>query len=286
VILEDDGSDTPNLEAAAIFILVDANADPPSGPSKKPWYDIEDECFLEEDLHPVPPLEQKALVSTRTSMSAQDQRHPLRDSPRSLQDQRNLHDNDKITRNISDTTPESKDKVGEGWNADSVAELEREVQQSLDGQEKVPPTSAPGSICRDRPSTEPQHPQIDQEDDQNKLSHSRLEELRRSSLLYSQDQEEPQEQEQPKEVTVELMREEEKNGNNEQREPQGENQECQDGNKELSSDNYPHGSDCNHKTSEQDDEDPRPAKRRKLLLSPTPNNALTPNEPISIDNNQ
>jgi hypothetical protein len=67
VILEDDGSDTPDLEAAAISISVDAITDPPSEPSKEPWYDVKDECFVDEDLPPIPPFEQKALASTPPS---------------------------------------------------------------------------------------------------------------------------------------------------------------------------------------------------------------------------
>jgi hypothetical protein len=112
-----------------------------------------------------------------------------------------------------------------------------------------------------------------------------LEGLRPSSPLCRQDQEEPQKQEQREEITIELVKEEGNDGNNEPREPQGEKQQYQEGNKELNSDNYSDGSDCSYSTSEEDDKDPRPAKRRKHAPSPTTNNTLTPNEPTSINNN-
>jgi len=66
VILEDDELDTPDLEAAVIFISVDAGADPPSELSKGPWWDVEDECYINDDLRPIPLLEQEGLTSVPT----------------------------------------------------------------------------------------------------------------------------------------------------------------------------------------------------------------------------
>jgi hypothetical protein len=86
----------------------------------------------------------------------------------------------------------------------------------------VPSTGVPtpSALCPYRPSIEPAHPQIDQEDDQSRTSHGRLEELRRGSPLRSQDQDEPQQQR----LAVELMREE-GDYNNKKRELQGEKQQ-------------------------------------------------------------
>jgi hypothetical protein len=106
VILEDDKSDTPDPEAAAVSVLIDAHFKP----STELWYNIEDKCFVDEDLRPIPPLEQRGLASTPISTPAQDQPHSVRHSP-------------------------AKDKDGEGWSND-IAEFEKEVQRSLQGQEK------------------------------------------------------------------------------------------------------------------------------------------------------
>jgi hypothetical protein len=68
VILEDDVSDTPSLKAAAICA---AGADPAFEPTKAtdppghgPWWDVEDDCFIDDDLCLYPPLEQERLAST------------------------------------------------------------------------------------------------------------------------------------------------------------------------------------------------------------------------------
>jgi hypothetical protein len=71
VILEDDGPDTPNPEAAAVSASVDAGADSAFGLSKpidrsdhEAWYDVEAGCYVDEELCPFPPLEQESLAST------------------------------------------------------------------------------------------------------------------------------------------------------------------------------------------------------------------------------
>ena len=46
------------------------------------------------------------------------------------------------------------------------------------------------------------------------------------------------------------------------------------------------GSDCSYNTSDEDGENPRPVKRRKLPLSPTDNTLTPPNEPTSVDDDQ
>jgi hypothetical protein len=60
VILEDNKSDIPepDPEAAAVSASVDTGADPASELSKGPWYDGEDKCYIDNDLHLIPLLEQ------------------------------------------------------------------------------------------------------------------------------------------------------------------------------------------------------------------------------------
>jgi len=64
VVLGDDESDTPKPVPEAVAVSIDAGADPASELSKKPWWDAEDECYVDDDLHPIPPLEQEGLTST------------------------------------------------------------------------------------------------------------------------------------------------------------------------------------------------------------------------------
>jgi hypothetical protein len=82
VVLEDDEADTPEPapEAAAVSVSVDAGADPSSELSKGPWWDVEDECYIDDDLRLIPLLEQEGLAS----MPALAQPHPYHDPPGSL----------------------------------------------------------------------------------------------------------------------------------------------------------------------------------------------------------
>jgi len=87
VILEDNKSNTPDPEAAAVSALVDASADSASKLSKlihlsyhEAWYDIDNCCYIDKELRPVPPLEQEGLASTLV----QGQPYTLYYSPRPL----------------------------------------------------------------------------------------------------------------------------------------------------------------------------------------------------------
>jgi hypothetical protein len=268
VILEDDESDTLDLEAAAVSALELGNPIDPSGHDL--WYDVEDARYVDGDLRPFPPLNQEGLPSTL----AQEQPHSRHHSPRSTQDQSDLHDK-RITRSTSEdpvthTPLESSNDGGDGWSTENTAELEKQVQPALEDQEKVSSPGASGSLLPRRNSAGLSRRQADQEFDQNVTSYGGLEELRRGTPLRSQDQgEEPQEQQQRQEVVEEAMREEEDDGDNEEREPRGEKRGekrgRQDRNEEISRDSHhSEDSDCRHNTSDEDDEDPRPAKRRKL----------------------
>jgi hypothetical protein len=102
------------------------------------------------------------------------------------------------------------DEDGGGGREENVSELERDMLLAFEEQEKSSSSTAPSSPCPHRHSTEPSHPQIDQEHDQSATNYGRLEELGYGSPLGSQDQEEEEPQEQ-QEVGVEAMREEDHN---------------------------------------------------------------------------
>lgn len=65
VVLGDDKSDTPEPvpKAAAVSISVDADANPASELSEGPWWDVKDECYVDDDLRLIPPLKQEGLAS-------------------------------------------------------------------------------------------------------------------------------------------------------------------------------------------------------------------------------
>jgi hypothetical protein len=70
VIPEDGESNTPDPEATAVSTLADTGAGSPFELDKsidlssEAWYDVEDECFVDEDLCLFPLLEQEGLAST------------------------------------------------------------------------------------------------------------------------------------------------------------------------------------------------------------------------------
>ena len=186
MILEDDEPDTPypaaDSEAASISASVNAGAVPafelsePADPSgREAWWDIEDGCFVDEDLHPLPPLEQEGLAST----PAQAQPHSRRRSPKSSQDQTSPHGDDGTTRSASEEParqplPTLLEKDGEGGSGGNASGLERDMQLAFEAQEEL--SAASPSSPRPRRSAEPPHPRIDQDRDQ-----GRLEELGHSS---------------------------------------------------------------------------------------------------------
>ena len=54
VVLEDDESYIPEPVPEAVSVSVDAGADPASGLSKGPWWDAEDECYVDDDFYLIP----------------------------------------------------------------------------------------------------------------------------------------------------------------------------------------------------------------------------------------
>jgi hypothetical protein len=65
VTLEDDEPETPDPEATAERIK------PTEPPDHGPWWDVEDGCFVGDDLCPIPLLEQDGLASTPTLAQGQ-----------------------------------------------------------------------------------------------------------------------------------------------------------------------------------------------------------------------
>jgi hypothetical protein len=85
------------------------------------------------------------------------------------------------------TLPKPLDEDSGGGSEENVSELERDMLLAFEEQEK---SSLATATCSPQPpyhSTEQSHPRIDQEHDQSGTNYSRLEELRYSSPLRSQD---------------------------------------------------------------------------------------------------
>ena len=78
MVLEDGESDPPKPapHAAAVSVSVNASADPAFKLSKGPWWDVEDEYYVDDDLRPIPPLEQEGLGSTPALAQPHSHHHP------------------------------------------------------------------------------------------------------------------------------------------------------------------------------------------------------------------
>ncbi|CZR65297.1 uncharacterized protein PAC_15197 [Phialocephala subalpina] len=231
---------------------------PTDPPGHGPWWDVEDGCFVDDDLRPIPPLEQEGLAST----PAQGQPHFHHHPPGPSHGRINQHSDDRITRSalnvpVSYTLPQPLDENG-GGNDENTTELGRDMQLAFGEQEKWFSATAPRSPGPQPQSAEPSHPPIDQEHDQGGTGYGRLEELGHCSPLRSQDQEEPQEQQQ-QDVVVDAMREGDYDYDGEWRH--------QDDAEEVNSGiHQSESSDHSHDTNDEDDGDPRPAKRQKRSL--------------------
>jgi hypothetical protein len=169
-----------------------------------------------------------------------------------------------------------------------VHDLERDMLLAFKEQEKsssATALSSPQSPCC---YTKQSSPQIGQEDDQGDTSYCRLDKLGYSSPLREQDhgEEELQEQhpqQQQQEVAVQAMREEEDGDDDDDddddndREQWGEKRQHQDEIEQIRTNVYhSKNSGYSHDTSNED-EDPRPAKRRGFRLR-RPRSLTPPNE--------
>jgi hypothetical protein len=257
VVLGDDEADTPEPAPQAAAVSVDASTDPAPKLSEGPWWDVEDECYVDDDFCPIPPLEQEGLAST----PALAQPHPHHDPPGPSQDQISQHDDGMggaPDEPAPLTLPQPLSENGGGGSNESASELERDLQLASEEQEKSTSAPAPGSPRPSRPSAEPLHPHTAQEHDRGGTGCGRSEELGRGPPRRSQDRgEEAQEQQQRQKVAVELMREDHGGDREEPGEQHPDETEIGNGIQHLEA------SDCSRDESDEDDEDPRPAKRRK-----------------------
>jgi len=157
-----------------------------------------------------------------------------------------------------------------GHSGENVSDLERDMLLAFEEQEKsssATALSSPQPPCR---YTEQLSPQIDQEDDQGDTSHSRLNELGYGSPLREQDHGEEEPQQQQQEVAVQAVREDDSvddgDDDDDDGEQQGEKRRHQDEIEQIHTNvYYSKNSGHSHNTSSED-EDPRPAKRRKFRL--------------------
>jgi hypothetical protein len=192
VILEDDESNTPDPEAAAVSASVDAGADSAFGLSKpidpsdhEALYDVEAGCYVDEELPPGLEPGQEGLAA---STPVHDHGHSRYHSPRPSHDGIGQRDDDGNTQRTSKepaphSLPKPLDEEGGGGSEENVSELERDMLLAFEEQEKSSSATAPSSARPPRHSVEPSHPQIDQEHEQGGTSYSSLEGLRHSSPL-------------------------------------------------------------------------------------------------------
>lgn len=177
--------------------------------------------------------------------------------------------------------PELLDEDGGGHSGENVSDFERDMLLAFEELEKSSSATAPSSARLYRHSTEQSYPRIDQEHGQGGTSHSRLEELGFCSPPRNQDQDEgeqQQQQQQQQEVASEAMREEEEeegDDDNREQEQRGKKRWRHDKAEEGSGFHHSKSSGDGRDTSSENDEDPRPVKRRKLRLAPA-HEGLTP----------
>ncbi|KAH6700701.1 hypothetical protein BKA61DRAFT_208150 [Leptodontidium sp. MPI-SDFR-AT-0119] len=290
VILVEDEGDTPGRTADSEAPSTSANTRPVpalelsqhADPSNHtPWWDVEEGCFVYEDLHPLPSLDHEGLAST----PAQDQPPSRRHSLGVSQDQTKPHGHNRTTRSASEESAAQSliitlDEDGGAESEENVSDHERDMQLAFEQQEELLATSP--SSQRPRCSVEPSQPPIDQD-----CGRSWSEELRSSTRLCSQEKEKeaPPEHEQEEiaadEIRHKVLEQElEEAGDDdesEKLEQRGEKRQHQDGGIKTGihhSESSRHGHDTNDEDNEED-EKPRPTKQRRLFPA-SPDMPLTP----------
>jgi len=143
VILEEDEGDshdhtadseaTSTVNAGPVPVFLSQGADPSN---RGLWWDVEEGCFVYEDLHPLPPLDHEGLAST----PAQGQPPSRCPSPRVSQDQTMPHGDNRTTRIASEESAAQiialdQDSVGE--SGENVSDLERDIQLAFQEQEEM-----------------------------------------------------------------------------------------------------------------------------------------------------
>lgn len=276
------GNATPNTSPSDIVPTLDQTLEPskpidPPGPTR--WYDIEDECFIDDE-----PTSGPTLAEATGPPFAPTQDKLLHRSSGPSQD---WDENGRITRYASEepVAPhfllESLGEDDEGWRDDNVAVLERELVQALKIQalelqaaaaHELPSLASVPSSPRPRRSSEPSHPRTDQQYDQGGASCGSSEEPGHGSLILDQDQEEEEQQHHERAAGEAVTEEADDNweGGQEQR---GEKRQRRDATEGLSSEIH------DFESSDEDDEGPRPAKRRKLPSISADTALSPPSEP-------
>ncbi|KAH7374060.1 hypothetical protein BKA64DRAFT_256163 [Cadophora sp. MPI-SDFR-AT-0126] len=285
VILEEDEGDRPDHTADSEATSTSVNASPApafeqsqrADPShREPWWDVEEGCFVYEDLHPLPPLDREGLASA----PAQDQPPFSLPSLGVSQDQTKPHGDNGATRGVSEESaaqslPIILDQDGGGESEGNVSDPERGMQLALEGQEEL---SATPPSSPHRRAFEPSHRPIDQNCDQ-----GCSEELRLSTRLCSQDMEKegPREQEQEEmaadETRHKAVEQELEEADDDDDSGKRQHQDGRVNSRIHHSESSGHGHDTNNDDDEDDEEDenPQPAKKRRLSrvspdMPPTP----------------
>jgi len=255
----------PSIETAAIPASADAGVGPTTGPNnptcpvhQEAWYDIEDGCYVFED--PLP-LEKDgftpAVVQGDYSLPGVSQDASSQQSDENAQCTSQEPGPDGL--------PQPKRKDGEHDCGENESELENDMLQAFKEPEDLSPANSPNPPHYHRPSPEPSCLQVDQEPDQ-----SAPEVLRDASPLRTQSQETAvipvsSEDELQKKAVDEAMEAEDDTNKPEQEEltekrvynkaenvgGQTQTLECRASSQVINSD------------KDEEDEEPRPAKRRK-----------------------
>ncbi|KAH6702756.1 hypothetical protein BKA61DRAFT_680954 [Leptodontidium sp. MPI-SDFR-AT-0119] len=288
VILEEDEGDSPDHTADSETTSTSVNTSPvpavelsqgavPS--NREPWWDVEEGCFVYEDLHPLPLLDHKGLAST----PAQDQPPSHRHSLGVSQDQIKPHGDNRTTRSASEESAAQSliitlDEDGGRESEENVSDLERDMQLAFEEQEELLATS-PSSPHR--LPLESSHPSSNQDCDR-----GWSEELQSSSgLLCSQEKEkekeDPREQEQEEMATDEIrhkvleqeLEEADNSDDSGEREQRGEKRQHQDKGINTSIQHsersgYDHDKNDDDDEDDEEDENPQHTKRRRLSLAP------------------
>ncbi|PQE05342.1 hypothetical protein CJF31_00008872 [Rutstroemia sp. NJR-2017a BVV2] len=254
LVLADDESDIPNLQAASISTL------PYFFDHGKLW-EVEEGGFENED----PPLEQDTLAS----ISGQDQPN----SPTTSQNHTNLLENDKSKQSAFEIASPHPlltilDENGEERENKDISENVTDLLLAFGKQEK---SATILSSSHSHPHfTELSHLHNDSEHEQSVISHSRPEELRDGFPPQGYHDKEQPEQQQYEEVPEEAVWE--NNDNHHMIDRGKRKRRYQDETNKIHSfeDSIPD-------TNSMDDNNPQPAKRRKPQLLPLDNaSALAP----------
>ena len=155
MILEDDKPKTPEPESTA------GRSKSTEPPGHGPWWDIEDRCLVNDDLEPIPLLEQDGLASTPTL--AQGQPHPHQYPPGSSRDQIKQHGDDGTTEGVLDKptlysqlTPLDRNNGGGG--NENVSEFDTDMLLAFKEQERSLSAVTPNSPHPYHSSTELLYP--------------------------------------------------------------------------------------------------------------------------------